>query len=62
MALGLRTKQVASQLGIEYGTAKVHLANIYIKLEISSKTALTRAWIIHELANDNLLAIGGKRD
>ena len=37
---GLRTKVVAFELGVSYGTAKLHLHNAYTKLGISSRIEL----------------------
>lgn len=37
---GLRNRDIAAQLGVTEGTVKVHLHNIFEKLEISSRTEL----------------------
>jgi two-component system nitrate/nitrite response regulator NarP len=37
---GLRNKEVASELGVTEGTVKVHLHNIYDKLNVSNRTEL----------------------
>ena len=37
---GLSNKEVARQLSLEEGTVKVHLHNIYTKLEVSNRIAL----------------------
>jgi DNA-binding NarL/FixJ family response regulator len=37
---GLSNKEVARQLNLQEGTVKVHLHNIYTKLEVSNRTAL----------------------
>jgi DNA-binding NarL/FixJ family response regulator len=38
---GLSNKQVARQLTVSEGTVKIHLHNVYRKLNLSSRTALT---------------------
>jgi len=38
---GLSNKQVARQLALSEGTVKIHLHNVYRKLNLSSRTALT---------------------
>ncbi len=40
VAEGLTNKDVANQLNISEGTVKIHLNNIYHKLEIGNRTAL----------------------
>jgi DNA-binding NarL/FixJ family response regulator len=45
---GQRTKVIAHELGISYGTAKLHLANAYRKLGIKGRIALMHAWMAHE--------------
>ena len=37
---GLATKVIAGQLGIVEGTVKIHLHNIYRKLQVSNRTGL----------------------
>jgi len=39
---GLSNKEVGRQLNLQEGTIKVHLHNIYTKLEVSNRTALVR--------------------
>ena len=41
MANGLRNKAIADRLNISEGTVKVHLHNIYQKLELDGRHALT---------------------
>lgn len=41
VAKGLRNKEIARQLGISEGTVKIHLHNIYQKLELDSRVAVT---------------------
>ena len=40
ISLGLSNKEVGRQLDLQEGTVKVHLHNIYTKLEVSNRTAL----------------------
>ncbi len=42
VGLGLRNRQIAERLLIEEGTVKVHLHNIYRKLEVDGRLALLR--------------------
>jgi DNA-binding NarL/FixJ family response regulator len=42
VAAGLRNRDIADQLFISEGTVKVHLHNIYEKLNINSRMALLR--------------------
>jgi two-component system nitrate/nitrite response regulator NarL len=37
---GLSNKEVGRQLNLQEGTVKVHVHNIYTKLEVSNRTAL----------------------
>ena len=39
ISLGLSNKEVGRQLDLQEGTVKVHLHNIYTKLEVSNRTA-----------------------
>ena len=41
IARGLRNKEIARELSITEGTVKIHLHNIYQKLELDSRVALT---------------------
>ncbi|MBW2472263.1 MAG: response regulator transcription factor, partial [Deltaproteobacteria bacterium] len=41
VAASLRNKEIARKLAITEGTVKIHLHNIYQKLEIDSRVALT---------------------
>jgi len=41
MARGLRNKEIAEKLSISEGTAKIHLHNIYEKLRVDGRLALT---------------------
>ena len=40
VAHGLPNKRVAARLGVEVGTVKIHLHNIYQKLQISGRVRL----------------------
>jgi DNA-binding NarL/FixJ family response regulator len=40
VAEGLRNKEIARRLGIEEGTVKMHVHNLFRKLEVSSRTEL----------------------
>jgi len=40
VSVGLSNKQVGRQLGLQEGTVKVHLHNIYTKLGVSNRTTL----------------------
>ena len=40
ISLGLSNKEVGRQLDLQEGTVKVHLHNIYTKLEVPNRTAL----------------------
>ena len=42
---GLSNREIAQRLGIKAKTASSHLDNIYVRLEITSRVALTR-WLI----------------
>jgi DNA-binding NarL/FixJ family response regulator len=47
---GLSNKQVARQLALSEGTVKIHLHNVYRKLNLGSRTALT-AYALGRVAN-----------
>jgi two-component system nitrate/nitrite response regulator NarL len=47
VAQGLPNKRVAVRLGVEVGTVKIHLHNIYQKLQISGRLRL--AGLSHEI-------------
>jgi DNA-binding NarL/FixJ family response regulator len=47
-AAGLQVKEIAYRLGITYGTAKLHLHNIYSKLGIGSRVRLALTWMKRE--------------
>jgi two-component system nitrate/nitrite response regulator NarL len=40
VAQGLPNKRIAGRLGVEVGTVKIHLHNIYQKLQISGRSRL----------------------
>jgi DNA-binding NarL/FixJ family response regulator len=40
VAQGLRNKQIASCLGISEGTVKIHLHNVYEKLDVANRVEL----------------------
>lgn len=40
VAQGLPNKTIAGRLGVEVGTVKIHLHNIYQKLQISDRASL----------------------
>ena len=44
-ARGQTYRQIAAQLSISPGTAKIHLNNIYMKLEINSRIGLMHLWM-----------------
>jgi two-component system, NarL family, nitrate/nitrite response regulator NarL len=44
---GLSNKQIARQLNLTEGTVKIHLHNIYDKLGVMNRTALTALAIVH---------------
>jgi two-component system nitrate/nitrite response regulator NarL len=41
VAEGQSNKEIARQLGLTDGTVKIHLHNIYRKLEVTNRTSLT---------------------
>jgi DNA-binding NarL/FixJ family response regulator len=41
VAAGLHNKDIAARLGISQGTVKIHLHNIYEKVDVSSRVQLT---------------------
>jgi two-component system nitrate/nitrite response regulator NarL len=45
VAEGRSNKEIARHLGVTDGTVKIHLHNIYRKLDVSNRTALT-AWAL----------------
>ena len=47
---GLSNKQIARQLALSEGTVKIHLHNVYRKLNLGSRTALT-AYALGRVAN-----------
>lgn len=49
LAQGLSRKQISEQLCISQETAKTHLKNIYIKLDVSGKTAAIKTAQLHGL-------------
>jgi DNA-binding NarL/FixJ family response regulator len=48
---GLSNKQVARELALSEGTVKIHLHNVYRKLNLSSRTALTAYALGRGMAN-----------
>jgi DNA-binding NarL/FixJ family response regulator len=44
---GLSNKKIARQLNLTEGTVKIHLHNIYDKLGVTNRTALTALVIVH---------------
>jgi DNA-binding NarL/FixJ family response regulator len=46
ISIGLRNKEIAFELGLSTGTVKMHLHNIYHKLNISGRLQLAVA--VHE--------------
>jgi DNA-binding NarL/FixJ family response regulator len=44
---GNSNKKIARQLNLTEGTVKVHLSNIYNKLGVANRTALTALTIVH---------------
>jgi two-component system, NarL family, nitrate/nitrite response regulator NarL len=60
VSAGLSNKQVGQQLNLSAGTIKVHLHNIYQKLEINNRTTLT-ALAVSGLYNTNLAVTPGSR-
>ena len=44
---GNSNKRIARQLNLTEGTVKVHLSNIYNKLGVANRTALTALTIVH---------------
>jgi tripartite-type tricarboxylate transporter receptor subunit TctC/DNA-binding CsgD family transcriptional regulator len=46
ISLGLSNKEVGRQLDLQEGTVKVHLHNIYTKIGVANRTALT-VWRLH---------------
>jgi DNA-binding NarL/FixJ family response regulator len=62
---GLSNRQIASSLQLALGTVKRHLANVYLKMRVSSrseaaKEALARDWITIEEVTESELGEGGK--
>jgi two-component system response regulator DegU len=59
MARGLSNHQISSRLHLAEATVKRHLANVYSKMDVSSRTAaakqaLSENWItIEEITEDN---------
>jgi DNA-binding NarL/FixJ family response regulator len=45
---GLSNKEIGRQLGLTEGTVKIHLHNIYTKLEVPNRTALTALAIAYQ--------------
>jgi two-component system, NarL family, nitrate/nitrite response regulator NarL len=52
VSVGLSNKEIGQQLNLTAGTVKVHLHNIYQKLEINNRTTLT-ALAVSDLYNAN---------
>jgi ATP/maltotriose-dependent transcriptional regulator MalT len=50
MSVGLSNKEIAIQLGVTAGTIKVHMHNVFSKLEVNKRTKA-----IAEAAKMNLL-------
>jgi DNA-binding NarL/FixJ family response regulator len=55
VATGLRNKAIAHELCVSEGTIKIHLHNIYEKLELTGRFALMRWARERELLNDHAL-------
>jgi two-component system nitrate/nitrite response regulator NarL len=47
---GSPNKEIARRLNLSAGTVKIHLHNIYQKIGVNNRTALTAFAIAHELA------------
>jgi DNA-binding NarL/FixJ family response regulator len=45
VAEGLSNKEIGSHIGVTEGTVKIHLHNIYQKLDVNNRTALA-AWVL----------------
>jgi DNA-binding NarL/FixJ family response regulator len=51
VAEGLSNKHIGRRMGISEGTVKIHLHNIYNKLDVSNRTSL--ATLVHRTLGDN---------
>ena len=49
---GYRSKMIASELDITYGTVKLHLNHIYAKLGVSSRVLLAVEWVRQRQAEE----------
>lgn len=57
VADGMSNKEIARQLNVSYGTVKVHLHNIFQKLEISNRTVLATIALLQRPSGFGTLAL-----
>ncbi len=53
LALGMRTKQIAAALHVNWRTVQFHLSNIYIKLGANNRTHAVMLAIAHKIVSKN---------
>jgi DNA-binding NarL/FixJ family response regulator len=47
MATGARDRDIGEQLGIKTATVKIHLHNVYTKLDVNNRVEATRYYLAH---------------
>lgn len=53
LSLGMRTKQIAATLHVNWRTVQFHLSNIYSKLGANNRTHAVMLAIAHEIVSKN---------
>lgn len=53
LAQGMKNKQIAAILNIEWRTVKYHLSNVYVKIGANNRTHAAMLAIAHDIVSKN---------